>query len=340
MQRRRSRFRRPAATIDFDALVALLFPDGVDAPARTRLTAIWEASGAAQGAAVDASLVRRLLGALDRQVAPSPFGVRFGSDDLVEVEVATVGEPVRVLLDEADASVSVQIRDEGFYEPYLTAVLDSLLQPGDVFIDIGANIGYHSLRAARSVGATGRVVAVEANTENARVIALAAVANGFDNLEVLPLALGDRRGFVPFGSHIGSNGGFVGAAEIAPRLASASIVPVVRLDDLGLERVDVIKIDVEGAESLVLAGADTVLRELRPVVIAEFQWEMTVRVGGVQPIEYLEHICSLGYDLYRIDRTAFRPVRCGSPREFLQDWGDPGRLEDVMFAPVSLRSSP
>ncbi|CAN5360479.1 hypothetical protein BH23ACT3_BH23ACT3_10770 [soil metagenome] len=312
-------------------LLRLLFPAGLDDDQRASvLSAIGRDDPFAP------STVRRVLGALDQQTAASPVVVRLGPDDIERFGIEVDGQMLVLALDRADASVSVQIRDDGVYEPYVSAVLDRLLGAGDVFVDVGANVGYHTVRAAARVGPTGRVLAVEANPENARLLALTVADNGLAHVDVLPLALGDRLGHVSFGSHIGSNGGF--APDDTASLASghATVVPVVPLDALALERVDVMKIDVEGAESIVVAGGVDTIGRCRPAIVTEFSCEMTRRVGGIEPREHLDRLVELGYTLHVIDRTGGPPVPFESPEHLLADWGSDIRLEDLLLLPTTV----
>lgn len=312
-----------------DRLLGLLFPGALDDALRARVDAAFGADDP-----FDPVTVRRVLGALDQQTAPSPLVVRFGPDDLerVDVEVAGHGRGVLVL-DRADASVSVQIRADGHYEPHLMTVLDDLLRPGDVFVDVGANVGFHTVRAALSVGAEGRVVAVEANPENARLLALAIGENGFEHVDLWPLALGAELGHAHFGVHIGSNGGFAPADAAAVASGRGTVVPVMPLDRLGLDRLDVLKVDVEGAEPMVIEGALATIERCRPTVVMELSCEMTRRVGGIEPEDHLRRLTDRGYRLHVIDRTGGPPIAFESPAALLATWTDPLRLDDLLLLP-------
>ncbi|MEX2628218.1 MAG: FkbM family methyltransferase, partial [Ilumatobacteraceae bacterium] len=314
---------------DLDRLLRLLFPGGLDEHQRARVA---EVIGADEPFAP--TTVRRVLGALDQQTAPTPVVVRFGPDDLERLEVPVPGhEPAVLVLDRADASVSVQVRADGHYEPYLSAVLDDLLGSGDVFVDVGANVGYHTVRAARSVGTDGRVIAVEANPENARLLALSVAENGFEHVDVWPFALGAHLGHVHFGVHIGSNGGFAPDDREAMASGRGTVAPVVPLDALGLERVDVMKIDVEGAEPIVLEGALATIERCRPAVVMELSCEMTRRVGGIEPDDHLRRLTDRGYRLHLIDRAGGPPIEFESPAALLATWHDPLRLDDLLLLP-------
>ncbi len=162
----------------------------------------------------------------------------------------------------------------GTHEPMVHEALRRTLGAGGVFVDVGCNLGYTALLAARIVGPGGRVVALDAQRECAEATRCNARLNGLSNLEVL---------------HCAVTGGGASEREVIvtqdplwTRLASVGehpleirreLVPAASVDDLadrlGLERVDVVKIDVEGAELDVIAGMRRVLAERRPVVIAE-----------------------------------------------------------------------
>jgi FkbM family methyltransferase len=317
----RRRVARPEPLDDpWSEVLTVLFPAGLDA---TQMAKVRAAVG---DSPPTASSARVALGALDQQTSNSPVTIRWGANDLAYADVAGV----RLALDRADASVSIQIA-EGAYEPHVEATLDRLLEPGDVFVDVGANVGYHTVRASRSVGPDGRVVAVEANPENARLIAHTIELNAITNIELVPVALSSRRGHVVFGTHVGSNGGFLDAATSAS--GRGTLVPTFALDDLGLERVSVVKIDVEGAEALVVDGATEVVRRDRPSFVMEFSQEMTGRVSQREPRGHLDRFVDWGYSIAIIDRATSVP-REMSVDDLLAEWGDVLRIEDLLLVPL------
>jgi FkbM family methyltransferase len=236
-------------------------------------------------------------------------------------------------IDTADASVSVQIL-AGAYEPHVAATLDRILGAGDVFVDVGANVGYHSFRAVRRIGPTGRVIAVEANPENARLIARTIDVNSLTNVELVPLALSDRRGHVVFGSHLGTNGGFLGDAGAASASGRSTIVPTTRLDDLDLDRVSVVKIDVEGAEALVVDGCGATVARERPTFVMEFSREMTERVSGRSAADHLARFVDWNYTVSIIDRATSEARPVVSIDAMLDGWGDLARIEDLLLVPA------
>lgn len=164
----------------------------------------------------------------------------------------------------------------GTFEPNEFAFLGQVLAPGMVFFDVGANDGYFTLFAARRVGPTGRVIAVEPSSRERINLQRNLDTNRLANVTVVPLALGESKGTASLrlakGAHSGHNtlGNF---AHAGVQTDSFEEVVVDTLDAvatrLGLSRVDFIKIDVEGAEASVIDGAKDVLRRLRPTLLLE-----------------------------------------------------------------------
>jgi FkbM family methyltransferase len=161
----------------------------------------------------------------------------------------------------------------GTHEPQVHEALRRTLGPGGVYVDIGSNIGYTALLAAGIVGPSGRVVALDAQRECADATQINARLNGLDQVQALHSAAGAASGEQEV---------IVTQDSLWTRLASVGEhplevrrdrVPVTSLDDLAarlqLPAIDVVKIDVEGAELEVLAGMQRVLAEQRPFVIAE-----------------------------------------------------------------------
>lgn len=303
-----------------DALVNLLFPGGLGDDTLRSVRA------ALSAAPLSAAAVRQVLGHVDQHASPTPFNVRLSPADVVYVPL----DGIDVALDRADGSVSAPIIDSGTWEPHVERVLRAHLAPGSVFVDIGANVGWHSALAASIVGDAGAVHAIEPNPDNARLIAHTIERNALRQVHLLPFALSDRIGFAEFRSAIGSNGGFAwsdGHTVIDP---SVTIVPTVRFDDLGIPRVDVMKIDVEGAEPMVLRGATETIGRDRPVIVFEFSCDMTQRVAGVAPRDHFAVFQSFGYDLWMIDQRHGELVAVPDVEALLRDWGSPYRIEDFV----------
>jgi FkbM family methyltransferase len=145
----------------------------------------------------------------------------------------------------------------GVWEPHLTKFIDQRLKPDDVFLDVGANIGYFTLLAARKVAPNGKVIAIEASpTVQARLKENLA-RNGVSNVEIHNIAASDREGTLQIFSggteNLGATttvaaSGLVFECEVPARPLSAVISAA------DMERTRLIKIDVEGAEWSVVMG--------------------------------------------------------------------------------------
>jgi FkbM family methyltransferase len=162
-------------------------------------------------------------------------------------------------------------------------LLDRFVQPGFTVIDVGANIGYNAIYAARRAGASGRVVAVEPTPDNLAVLRRNVEAAGLSNIVIEPVAAGSAPGprdlFVR-GATSAVNSFF--QESCYARVTDVLRVPVARLDDLVGGAAHVVKIDVEGAELDVLEGMPRLLGEHRPVLIVEWH-PLLQRMAGYAP---------------------------------------------------------
>jgi FkbM family methyltransferase len=150
------------------------------------------------------------------------------------------------------------------------ALLTAIVRPGDVYVDVGANYGTYALPIAqdRSV----RVIAVEPQPQLAEALRRSVAANAFPNVDVIEAALSDYEG----GGVLATGAGSGSATFHHQRQAFGSAminVPVMRLDDLAAElnlnRLDCLKIDVEGAEIDVLKGGAATIARHHPAIVFE-----------------------------------------------------------------------
>jgi FkbM family methyltransferase len=197
----------------------------------------------------------------------------------------------------------------GIYERAASAVFTAIVQAGMTVVDAGAHIGQYTLLAAKRVGAAGTVLAFEPNPEALNRLKKNIDANNFsDRVTIHPIALGDAPGMLSL--HASDDPHNLGGASLMgqSRPTATIDVRVVRLDGVaadGLERLDVIKVDVEGFESRVLAGAEQLVSKHLPVVQFEVNGLTQGPSGWTAPIfESLRHY---GYELYGpVERTSRR----------------------------------
>jgi FkbM family methyltransferase len=209
---------------------------------------------------------------------------------------ADVG-PFRIRFDPRDRLIAKRLALYGEFEKHEIALLCSLVQPGDSALDVGANIGLYSLYLSRAVGPKGRVVAVEPDPDNIALLRSNLENNGCDNVIVLPCALGAESGPVKL-FQVEENRGNLSLADVVGTGRFVQ-VPMRRGDEalaeLGLQPT-VVKIDVEGAEPLVLCG----LGYEPPVLLFEFDPSLLYALGH-DPVEFLKSLVARGYRLDLID---------------------------------------
>lgn len=209
------------------------------------------------------------------------------------------------ILMELDLTDRLQMRIHylGAYEPVESALILEGLPAGGVFVDIGANVGTHTLVAARHLGEAGRVYAFEPFPPNVERLKRNIDLNGLKNTEVVAVALSDVSGGVaPMATRFTRSGN----ATLADRSDAAQVieVPVMRFDDWAsdkrLERIDVLKIDVEGAEERVLRGMSSTLQRLEiGRILFEVNPVMLEKLGSSQD-SLAGHMISLGYELTEV----------------------------------------
>jgi FkbM family methyltransferase len=219
----------------------------------------------------------------------------------------------------------------GTYEPQLREIIKVVVPGGGVAIDVGANIGWHTLLMARLAGHGGRVLAVEANPSVCERLRENLELNRFTNVLVVNCAAANEDGYLSFqgpdASEPSSGDGHVLDSGAASPGGSTIRVPARKLDamaaDAGLERVDLIKIDVEGFEWPVLQGAEAVISRFRPHVVFEFNAEYTGRGGGTSAL-FEAFFARHRYKLFVMERNWASEVKSGSWPGCVDIWAVPG----------------
>jgi len=202
----------------------------------------------------------------------------------------------------------------GYWERRETLLVRRLLRPGDVFIDVGANLGWFTVLAARCVGPTGKVVSFEPCGRHYEHLQSNLRLNQLTNVIPEKLALSDTAGTaVLSGMHERNEGlgTIIGGSD-----RRGETVSTVRFDDYwaatGYDTtIRIIKMDIEGAEIKALLGmADTLRRKLCEYLIIEVS-KKDLRRAGATPEDVLGLLASHGYGLYRIGTRAHHPLDVG-----------------------------
>ncbi len=188
-------------------------------------------------------------------------------------------------------------------EPGTGDVLRRLVQPGMVVADVGANIGLLTLILAWSAGPTGKVIAFEPEAIPRSNLEKMKHLNGLSWVEVRDQAVGEKAGQLTF--HVSDIIGHSSLYALPEAEEARTVeVEVVRLDDVApAKRMDVVKIDVEGAELDVLAGMSGLIAKNKDLaIVAEFGPEHLTRVGQT-PAQWFKAFADAGFKPYIIDEA-------------------------------------
>jgi len=220
--------------------------------------------------------------------------------------VWTQVEPgIKMKLDPYDL-VSRKILEEGVWEPQSIQAVADHLSPKATFIDVGAHVGYYSLKAATLVGPNGHILSIEPNPQTLPKLRANIEASEAHAVSVWPVACAQSESTLQFFAAPESNTGESslskenasqeGAAAVPYTVQARPLDAIVK--EAKLDRVDVIKIDVEGAEFEVLKGAANILDEYRPVLVIELMPNQ-LKSMGTSMDEVTRFLASHGYSMSR-----------------------------------------
>ena len=158
------------------------------------------------------------------------------------------------------------------YEVRTTRRVMTRVRPGMVICDAGANIGYYTLQFRARVGSGGRVLAFEPHPHTRERLQRNLALNGYADVAVLPYAVGDHNREVELSTPVGRTHGESTLGTVDGEGVERHSVGMRTLESVwpeAVSRLDLIKVDVEGAEELVLEGAQELLRRHRPDLVME-----------------------------------------------------------------------
>lgn len=198
------------------------------------------------------------------------------------------------------------------YEEGTTRLFELLVEPGMVVIDVGAHVGYYSLLAAKQVGPNGKVYAFEPEPHNYELLQRNVALNGRSNVLTFKEAISDRVGSAKLYLTKLDNGRHSTYRHGLPE-SGCIVVDTTTVDAFlggrGWPRVDLVKIDVEGAELDVLNGMGQTLAQSGELkLIVEFNPPL-LRNAGADPAQFLNRLAGEGFNVYCIDdRQGLIPV--------------------------------
>jgi FkbM family methyltransferase len=218
----------------------------------------------------------------------SQCGIRFGRVDKISALrearnslLSLVGRDYRavlyqtaygfdILLPAWDSGIVIAASNGRILHPRLTEIFRAVIQPGDTFVDGGANMGFYSLLAAKALKGSGRVVSFEPDRRNLPILHSNVMMNCLDGLiRIEPQALSDRECESDFWSAPENawGGSLVKRSGVESKRYQVSATTLDQyVVSTSLKPVDIIKLDIEGAEPRALRGMPTALRTARMVV--------------------------------------------------------------------------
>jgi FkbM family methyltransferase len=196
------------------------------------------------------------------------------------------------------------VRDR--YEPGTTRLFQDTVKPSMVVIDIGAHVGYFTLLAAKNTGTTGKVYSFEPEPNNHDLLTKNIEINEYQNIVATKMAVSDRTGSSELYLTALDSGRHSLFHHNLPEQGSAAVETTTLdffLESQGWPQIDLIKIDVEGAEATVLDGMTRLLeRSTGLKMIVEFNPAL-LQSAGVVPLQFLERLSSEGWGVNLIDEA-------------------------------------
>ena len=203
-----------------------------------------------------------------------------------------------------DMVVSKKLVFNNEWEPFETEIFKKEIKSGGVVLDIGANIGYYTLLAAKLVGPTGKVYAFEPETANYALLQKNVQANGFANVILEQKAVSKKGGKLKLYLSEQNKGDHrIYSGEDA---RPAREVDTVSLDDYfeGYSgKIDFIKMDIQGAEALALEGMQTLLKKNPRITLVTEFFPDGLQKCGTEPAGYLARLLELGFKISKIDES-------------------------------------
>lgn len=229
----------------------------------------------------------------------------------------------KIFIDKHDGTISQELILSGKWEDFETEVFSKFIRPGDVVIDIGAHIGWYTLIAAKLVGKKGKVYAFEPDTTNFKLLTKNIQANGYQNVILVKKAVSNETG----SARLFINNENTGDHRIfdTDNHRKSITIEQTTLDDYFKklpQRVDLIKMDIQGSEMKALLGAQTVLKKNKQLkLITELQPGYILQ-SGQKPKDYLAFIRRHGFNIYIIDEIVKKLELVKSDKKLLDTYPD------------------
>ncbi len=202
-------------------------------------------------------------------------------------------------------ALTYMLHRDGVYEQHFSEFAKRVVKEGDCCVDMGANLGYHTITLANLVGNRGSVFAFEPQRITFQQLNCNIFLNKLDNVKALNCALGESDSFVHvervdyyrtvegyYGTNIGNTS--VNFNSVGDQ------IPLVKLDSFGFQKMDFVKIDIQGSELNALRGAVATINAFKPLIFIEIE-EPHLLKFNTNSSALIDFIKGLGYGVLKID---------------------------------------
>lgn len=215
-------------------------------------------------------------------------------------------EDVFLELDQSDPVASGAIA-LGVYERYESELFRSKIKPGMTIIDIGANLGYYTAIASRLAGERGLVVGFEPEPNFFKLLSRNIRRNDMKNVTCFELAIAEKNGVADLylsNENKGHNS-IIRSEELKTSVHVKTTTLDYFLASQRIPKVDIIKMDIEGAEVLALEGMKNTLIKHRPLLFLEFSPHSIIKIKR-NPMDFLLTLRDIGYSIFEINKARQR----------------------------------
>jgi FkbM family methyltransferase len=249
----------------------------------------------------------------------------------------------KMYVNPSSTAIGLRLLMNGTHEKLETELFEKMAQDSMVVVDIGANIGYYTLIAAKLVGNKGIVYAFEPEPSNYKLLCENIAINGYANIVPIQKAVSNTTGKATLyvDKAIGDVSSFAKDNVLThSKNVDCLEVETITLDDffertVGDDRIDLMKIDVEGAEELVIDGAERVLRNNRLKIFMEFMPDQLTK-AGTDPLKLLYKLQNYGFAIKLLNdgKQVLEPVE--NVEEFCRTVesrrkGEPGEVFNLLL---------
>lgn len=266
---------------------------------------------------------------LDTVYIPLRDGKAIDSDHLI----TKLHNGMSIIVNKNDRCVCWFLRVNGRWDRNETNVLGKIVQKGFHIVEVGSNFGAHTLWMADLVGPSGKIYGVEANPNVSKYLKQSIALNKLDDrITLFEMAASNKAydGFMIYGSqNIGAGYILADGPEAAAKCRTGHCTPihVKKLDDMiPNQKIDLLKMDAEGAEYWIVEGAKTLLKN-NPNLMIMMEWDPNhMKRSHIDPVDFLDILEKRGLNIWAVSEG-------GALKPMTYDAVKAGGIFDLLFAP-------